>query len=424
MNLRKTALALLATAAAAMSSSAQNGIMSPYSRYGIGQLRDNATAAQQSMGGIGYAMNSGRQINVMNPASYARIDSMTFLFDMGIDFTSARLSENEPKPASENHYDGGLNYITMQFPMGKYMGASIGLLPYSSVGYSFSNEIKNGSESRSGGGSLNLLYAGASIRPLKDLPYLSGFSVGANVSYMFGTVYNDTYAYPSTGQATLFERQIEVRDYHLDFGAQYEIGWGYNSVTLGAVYSPGKALLGHYKTFLYDPTVSSESKEVDNKQLKDSYSLPETWGGGVNYRYGETLMLEADVTWQPWSKAKFPGVSAAGVINDNGLSDRYKFALGGQYVPGRRGSYLRRINYRAGAFYTHDYITVRGNNVREFGVSAGLGLPVPSFKTMVNLGVEWSQRRGYPQQLVKENNLYVTLGINFNEAWFRKSRIY
>ncbi len=37
------------------------------------------------MGGVGYAMNSGRQINVMNPASYAAIDSLTFLFDLGAD---------------------------------------------------------------------------------------------------------------------------------------------------------------------------------------------------------------------------------------------------------------------------------------------------------------------------------------------------
>ena len=40
------------------------------------------------MGGVGYAMNSGRQINVMNPASYAAIDTLTFLFDMGIDLTA------------------------------------------------------------------------------------------------------------------------------------------------------------------------------------------------------------------------------------------------------------------------------------------------------------------------------------------------
>ncbi len=76
-----------------LSLEAQNGTMTPYSSYGLGVLRDGATSAQRTMGGVGYAMRSGRQINAMNPASYAAIDTLTFLFDMGIDLTSLKQSE-------------------------------------------------------------------------------------------------------------------------------------------------------------------------------------------------------------------------------------------------------------------------------------------------------------------------------------------
>ena len=75
------------TAIVALGLQAQN-TMSPYSKYGYGMLSDNASASQRAMGGVGYAMSSGRQINVMNPASYASIDSLTFLFDMGIAATT------------------------------------------------------------------------------------------------------------------------------------------------------------------------------------------------------------------------------------------------------------------------------------------------------------------------------------------------
>ena len=51
---------------------AQN--VTPYSMYGYGILGDRATSMQRQMGYVGYAMSSGRQINVMNPASYAAID--------------------------------------------------------------------------------------------------------------------------------------------------------------------------------------------------------------------------------------------------------------------------------------------------------------------------------------------------------------
>lgn len=116
---------------------AQNGTMTPYSAYGLGMLRDRATSTQRSMGGVGYAMNSGRQINAMNPASYAAIDSLTFLFDMGIDLSA--LWQKEKQTDGTNAYNkdfgGGLDYVTMQFPLGRYMGASVGLIPFSSVGY-------------------------------------------------------------------------------------------------------------------------------------------------------------------------------------------------------------------------------------------------------------------------------------------------
>ena len=79
---------------------AQNGTMTPYSRYGYGILRDRSTSTQRSMGGVGYAMQSGRQINAMNPASYAAIDSLTFLFDLGLDLTCLWQTETTERARS------------------------------------------------------------------------------------------------------------------------------------------------------------------------------------------------------------------------------------------------------------------------------------------------------------------------------------
>ena len=44
-------------------------ITSPYSKFGYGLLGDGATGIQRSMGGVGYAMQNGRLVNAMNPAS-------------------------------------------------------------------------------------------------------------------------------------------------------------------------------------------------------------------------------------------------------------------------------------------------------------------------------------------------------------------
>ena len=106
-------LLLLMTVAAIAGMHAQN-VTTPYSMYGYGILGDRATSMQRQMGSVGYAMNSGRQINVMNPASYAAIDSLTFLFDMGADVTILWQKEGDAKKRSTG---GGLDYITMQFPI-------------------------------------------------------------------------------------------------------------------------------------------------------------------------------------------------------------------------------------------------------------------------------------------------------------------
>ena len=398
---------------------AQNGTMTPYSRYGYGILKDNVSASQRSMGGVGYAMNSGRQINVMNPASYASVDSLTFLFDMGIDFTNMWQTEViDSKKLSDKQSGGGLDYITMQFPIGKYMGASVGILPYSSVGYSFGSEIENGATSRQGTGSINQLYLGLAGKVFK------GLTVGVNVAYLFGSTYNDSYAYTSSGSSTLFEREFEVRDWRMDIGVQYSLGLSpKNRLNFGVVYSPKKDFNGHAITYAYDMNQESAPVETDNIKLRDNFSMAETWGAGIGWEWDKRLYAEVDFTYQPWSKTKYQGGMQSDA-SDSQLDDRYKFAAGLQFTPKLRGNYVQRIQYRAGAFYNHDYLRILGNNVREYGASIGFGLPVPSLKTIINIGVEWSHRQATPDPLIKENYLSVTLGLNINELWFLPSKIY
>lgn len=410
-----------AIALASFAATAQNGVITPYSRYGYGMLNDNATSAQKSMGGVGYAMQSGRQTNVMNPGSYAAIDSLTFLFDMGIDVTCLWQNETvDGKRVKDSNTGGGLSYVTMQFPVGRYMGASIGILPYSSVGYAFGNSIDNGASSRQGTGSINQLYAGIAGRPFK------GFSIGANIAYLFGTTFNDSYVTSVTGSTTLFERQFEVRDWRLDIGAQYGIKIGRDDrLTLGLTYSPAKDFHGHSYVYSYDMSdMSNDNKpaEEDKRRLQGNFSMAESWGAGINYQWGNNIMAEADFTYQPWSKAKYDGLIQDG--SDSQLADRYKIAAGFQIQPKPRGNYFERIRYRIGGFYNRDYLKINGNNLRDWGLTAGFGFPVPQFKTIVSLGLEWINRSATPNPLIKENYLNITIGINFNEMWFRQSKIY
>jgi len=408
----KLLIALVALTILAPAVTAQD-LVSPYSKFGYGILNDNATSMQRQMGGIGYAMTGGRQINAMNPAAYASRDTLTFLFDMGLDFAIIKTREGDK---SEKQYGGGLDYITMQFPAGKRVGMSLGLIPYSSVGYSFGSDINNGVAKREGTGGLNQLYLGAGVRTFK------GLNLGVNISYLFGTTFNDVYATTTSQQQALFEQVMEVRDYHLQFGAQYS----YNitpkhRLTAGLTYSPGKSLLG--RTWVVKYAVDNTSTLPDtvaSSRLNGNFSLPDTWGAGINYEWNNRLMAEIDFTYQPWKNVKFQEM-------DNFIAskfdNRWRIAAGLQYTPNPRGGYFKRMNYRLGGFYNHDYIMVNDNNVKDFGLSAGFGFPAVAGKTVINLGFEWRHRTSSPVKLVTENYFNITLGINFNERWFMQSKI-
>ncbi len=384
----------------------------PYSRLGYGMLGENATGAQRSMGGVGYAMQNSRQINVMNPASYAATDSLTFLWDIGMDLTNVWSTENGKHGYN---FGGGLDYITGAFRIAKGLGGSFGVVPFSSVGYSFGSEIDNGSEGRAGSGSISELYVGVGWEPVKNL------SVGANVSYMFGTTDNQTYIYSTS--TTMFGRTLEVRDWNAHVGLQYGVDLGKRDrVVVGATYSPKKSLHGHTWGTYYDITNDTQADTVGYTSLSGKYELPNTFGAGISYSHGTQFMAEVDFTYQDWKKAKY--TTLAGYESEaTAFDNRWRVAGGLQYVPNARGSYLKRMTYRLGASYNHDYQTVLGNGVRDYGVSLGFGFPALGSKTMVNLGVEYKHRYTAPTNLIKEDYLNITLSVNFNEMWFWKNKI-
>jgi len=60
----------------------QATINTPYSRYGLGELHGkNINTKIQGMGGVALGMWGGGMINPANPASYATIDSASFVLD-------------------------------------------------------------------------------------------------------------------------------------------------------------------------------------------------------------------------------------------------------------------------------------------------------------------------------------------------------
>nr|WP_302831870.1 hypothetical protein [uncultured Bacteroides sp.] len=398
---------------------AQNNTNSPYTRYGYGQLADQGSGNSKAMGGIAYGLRDRYQTNFVNPASYTAIDSLTFIFDGGISLQNTNFSDGKLKMNAKN---SSFDYITMQFRLGKWAAMSLGLLPYSNVGYSLGEyredpevETSSSTVTYSGEGGLHQLYLGAGFKILKNL------SVGANISYLWGDV-TRTIAeqFPSNSAIMPLTNvsNVAIKSYKLDFGAQYTQRFGKkHEMTVGAVFTPGHNLSND--TYFQDQLGNSNTgSSITVRDTTVTCGTPMTLGAGVTYTYDDRLTVGADFMFQNWSSVTY--------MNENdAFCNRTKISVGAEYLPNPLGrSYFAHVKYRLGAYYSQPYYKIRGERAaNEYGVTAGFGLPIPRTRSVLSLSAQYVRTEGRNAAFVNENTLRICIGVTFNERWFFKRRV-
>ena len=401
---------------------AQNNTISPYTRYGYGDLSDQSFGNSKAMGGIAFGLRDGAQINPLNPASYTAIDSLTFLFEGGVSLQNMNISGSGVKLNAKN---SSFDYLAMQFRLHPRIAMSIGLLPFSNVGYSVSDsKVDNGvSQTRSftGDGGLHQLYGGIGVKVLKNL------SLGVNASYFWGDITRTrTIIYPATSESYSYIQQmgVSISDYKLDFGTQYTLDFNKkHSMTIGAVFSPKHKLNNDY-------TVTTQVSTTNSNNLDATLELPNTFGVGFTYNYDKRLTVGADYSLQQWSKTKFGVNTSDDAVREDfnetyTYCNRHKVSVGAEYIPNLMGrSYLSHIKYRLGAYYTTPYYKIGGKEAtREYGVTAGFGLPVPRSRSILSISGQFVRISGQESAFVNENIFRVSIGLTFNERWFFKRRV-
>lgn len=415
---KQTLCALLFTALAGVAV-AQNNTNSPYTRYGYGDLVNQNFGNSKAMGGIAFGLRDGSQINPLNPASYTAIDSLTFLFEGGASLQNNNISDGVLKLNVKN---SSFDYVAMQFRLHRRLAMSIGLLPFSNVGYNVSQTFPETATSPNytkqliGDGGLHQVYAGVGFKVFENL------SIGANVSYFWGDITRTlTMIYPSytnvSGQ-TIPNSYMEitgmsVRDYKLDFGIQYTQPIGKkHSVTLGAVFSP--------KHNLNNDTYIQTNTSVST--LKDTIvtcGTPNSFGAGFTYKYDDRLTVGVDYSLQKWGDVTYMNQAHA-------FCDRTKISAGAEYLPTRLGrNYFGHIKYRLGGYFTNPYYKTEAGDraAREYGVTAGLGLPVPRSRSIISISAQYVHVEGLQAGMLNENILKFSIGITFNERWFFKRKV-
>ncbi len=399
-----------------------NNTTSPYSRFGLGELEPYSFGRTTAMGGASLASRYNYQINSSNPAAYTAIDSLAFLFEFGI---NGRFSNFQDDVASANFNDINFQYLSMSFQITNRIAASIGLMPFSDVGYlvEINETIENVGDVYTkyfGAGTISNAYFGIAVEPFKYV------SIGANLNYRFGKLNRNAEVYFLDDNDFYNIQQykdLRLRDFGLDFGAQVTIPLKNDQKVVLAAVLEDKP---EYTSMFSDWTQKNLNFEngLDQDTLsyfdekKSSIKMPLTLGGGLSYVKANKLEVNADYYYQGWSNAKFLGSKSSF------LTDLNKFAVGAEYIPNKFSirSYLSRIAYRAGIRYEETYLIFGDQQIKDFGISFGIGLPVYRSSTTINLAAEFGRKGTKEDGLVLENYAKLNLSVNLHDLWFIKRR--
>ncbi|RYE19762.1 MAG: hypothetical protein EOP42_28545, partial [Sphingobacteriaceae bacterium] len=299
--------------------SAQSTSSSPYSRFGLGLLQQQSLPQNIGMGGIAAGVRTVggySNINMLNPASYSGIALTTI--DVGAYGTISTLQNNTAKQTGA---DFRLNHIAFAVPVTRGTSAlSFGLLPYSDLGYNFTQVTKidtNTVNSVYGGeGGLSKAYIGYGFQLFKHL------NLGFNASYIFGNLRQTRSVEVPNYYYTSFNTRIEqgqsIKGLSYDYGLQYQFDLsttsklvlGYSGTLKSTLSSATKYV---YTQYLLDNSTGSESIAADTTYLRQTpdskIALPLIQNFGISYQKEGHYLIGADYSRGNWSALTIDGVN-------------------------------------------------------------------------------------------------------------------
>jgi hypothetical protein len=404
---------------------AQKLINSPYSRFNIGSLEAAGSFRSLAMGGTGTAMRDNSSIYFSNPSSYSSLDSNSFVFDFGIDYGRNFISEGALKYSS-----GDLNFhhLIMGFPLSKGWGLAIGVVPVSSGFYKITETVSSTdptydpgigeySISHAGDGGITKFFVGSGAQIGKN------FSVGANLTLLSGQltrtnqfIFNDYYTeFHNKGT-----EKLELIGINFDYGVQYAASLKNNFfLNIGASLTSGSNYKSKYDQLSMKYTAFSISDTITYVSDNNAKTfIPGTLRLGISFGKKYKFTTGIDFVTTKWSASKIPG-------SVNYAADSKSILFGAEYIPDKFSNYsfINRVEYRIGGHFEDNYLIINGEQIKEYGVSIGIGIPMRRTASKTNLFFDFTRKSGSLSNSF-HNEGYLTMGISLNlyDSWFLKRK--
>ncbi|QYA25274.1 hypothetical protein G3I01_07035 [Gramella sp. MT6] len=394
---------------------AQENVSSPYSYYGIGLTNFKGTVENRSMGGLSIFADS-IHINMQNPAGYGRLKLTNYAVGASHDRISLETDSD-----SDNAKITSLDYLSLAFPVSDKVGIGVGVLPYTSVGYRILDMEEGSASLLNGRGGMNKVFLSAGWAVTKDL------SIGVDANYNFGNFQNSQSINREDLQyGTTDVNRSDIKGFTFNFGANYQKDLTETlKLHISSTYAPAMDLDSENSRAISTVDFSSGSgRIIDFRELDLSdtqFEFPSKLSIGAGLGEENKWFIGAEYA-SVGSSSYEDSFSFRG---DNGdYQDASQFSLGGFYIPQYNSfsSYFERMVYRAGFRFDETGLIVNEEPINEFGISFGLGLPVGSNFSNINLGIELGQRGTKDSGLIQENFLRLSIGLSLNDKWFTKRK--
>ncbi len=387
---------------------------SPYTRYGIGDLKYSFSTRQQGMGQLGVSLLDKSHISTTNPASWTAFNRTRIEF--GLSYNGVSISNSSSSYyTAETEIEG----FTFGFPVSSEYGIGIaaGLIPYSRISYkavqNFQDPdtlISDYSINFEGKGGLSKLFIGSSYR----LPF--NFSVGATLDYYFGNLnYYSTLKFKNDN------------NYFAEYNLSYRpTGFG---TTVGFISSNLNEILKteffseirlggsvNYISKLDTDTIltTTSSLLVDTiAQSRTKIEIPLRLNLGLSFIIGKNYLVTIDYSSQNFNNFKIAE------MQNNQLRNAVKFSTGFEFIPTQQlgMSFWERVNWRFGLSYEQTPYYFKNTGINQYSVFSGLTFPL-GIDNSIDIAVQYSMRGTTDNNLLKENFIKLNLGISFGELWF------
>ncbi|QBZ97484.1 hypothetical protein [Flavobacterium sangjuense] len=412
---------------------AQEGTSSPYSFYGIGDIKFKGTIENRSMGSLSVFPDS-IHINIQNPAHFASLKLTGLALGGTYGNTKSKTETQEAKARRTT-----LDYLAIGVPVSSKVGIGFGLIPYSSIGYKIQKniyDIKSTTDINgithidtigakfskyTGKGGVNKVFLGFGYRLTKKI------NIGADIQYNFGTIETSNLRYQTLPLLQYGSRETnvsEVRGVNVDLGITYQtkVNAKYSFFSSLAYTPEAELTLGNTRNIDIVQVSSSVSViERENIAVEDTkIKLPAKLTFGSGFGEVKKWLVGAEITLLNNSVMSNRFTDIQGATFENSV----RYTLGGFFIPNYNSysNYYKRIVYRGGLRYENTGLVIQNKSMNDFAANIGLGMPLSGTFTNINIGLEIGKRGTKYYNLVEENYINISVGLSLSDKWFVKRK--